>query len=437
METLEKIGQEKRPEIPKVTFPYKVINEGVPDPEVVWTSTIFDYGGYALMSRNYIRGLTERGWKVGVEAIRGTLEISEEEKEYFNSKRKIVEDHAGRQKGVPYLNPNQISIVAHLPLWNIPKFKRNIIYSMMESKDTNRPFIERCNSYYDACWTPTEYNKNDFLRNGMRIPVTVMPIGVDQIYFDDFYVIENMAFNFKPFIKRRVAEAEEISDQPQGFKFLSVFRWSFRKGFDVLLKSYLKKFTRDDNVSLVIFSRHAAMSHDPKFIKAIENDILKILQEHAKENHAPIYWCSDYIEQDLMPSMYNLCDAFVSTSRGEGFCIPALEASQMGLPAILPSHTGFTDYVSDSNCYQIPVDEWVVCNDIPEWSGWITRDFYGQKFPKFGADTIDIVSEHMSNIYLNHDKALEKNKNMKKLIEERYTWDKCIERAEKELRSIQ
>jgi len=314
MRKLDIIKKDERLPPPKLEIPYEIVNEGVRCPQLVWTSTIFDYGGYALMSRNYIRGLTNRGYRVGVEAIRGTTEISQEEKEYFNSKRKLVKDNKGIEKGIPYLNPNQINVVAHLPLWNVPKFKQNIIYSMMESKDTNRPFIERCNHYYDRCWTPTEYNKNDFKKNGMTIPITVMPIGVDDIYFNKNYIIKNMAFNFKVYSNKMVP------DQPSGFKFLSVFRWSFRKGFDVLLKSFLSEFTDSDDVSLVIFSRHAAMSHDIRFSQAIENDILKIIKEHSNKNHAPIYWCSDCIEQELMPSVYDLGDAFISTSRGEGLC---------------------------------------------------------------------------------------------------------------------
>jgi len=426
----------ERPRIPNIKIPYEIINPGVENPQVVWTSTGFDYGGYALMSRNYIRGLTDRGWRVGFEAIRGSCEISEEEKKFLNSKRIIIKDNKGQHKGIPYLNPNQISVVAHLPLWNIPKFKKNIIYSMMESKDTNKPFIERCNHYYDLCWTPTEYNKNDFLRNGMKLPIEVMPIGVDDIYFDESYVIKNMCFNFKVFLNQSVAQLNEVPDQPTGFKFLSVFRWSFRKGFDVLLKSYIEEFSKKDNVSLVIFSRHASMSHEQKFKDAIENDILRILNELGNKNHAPIYWCSDYVDQELMPSLYKLGDVFISTSRGEGYCLPALEASQMGLPLVAPFHTGFTDYIDSKNSYPISVDEWVVCNDIPEWQGWITRDFFGQKFPRFGKKTIDAVRGYMRDIMENYGVAIEKNKNMKNLIQEKYTWSKCIDKAEKILKEI-
>jgi glycosyltransferase involved in cell wall biosynthesis len=382
------------------------------------------------MSRNYIRGLSNRGYRVGVESIRGTMEISEEERSYFNNKRKLIKDNNGVERGIPYLNPNQISVVAHLPLWNIPKFKQNIIYSMMESKDTNKPFIERCNHYYDRCWTPTEYNKKDFQKNGMKIPISVMPIGVDDIYFNKEYVIENMSFNFKVFSNHKAPE------QPEGFKFLSVFRWSFRKGFDVLIKSFLDEFSKKDNVSLIIFSRHAAMSHSPKFVDAIELDIINMLKEHPNKDHAPIYWCHDYIEQELMPSMYNIGDCFVSTSRGEGFSIPTLEASQMGLPVIAPFHTGFTDYITDENSYIVPVDEWVVCNDIPEWSGWITRDFYGQQFPRFGKKTLEIVSGHMRSVFTDYQSALKKNLKMKEVIQQKYTWEKCLDSAEREIKEL-
>ena len=79
MDTTEIEKKYPRPEIPTVNFPYEVVNEGVHNPEVVWTSTIFDYGGYALMSRNYIRGLCNRGMRIGVEAIRGTSEVGQED----------------------------------------------------------------------------------------------------------------------------------------------------------------------------------------------------------------------------------------------------------------------------------------------------------------------------------------------------------------------
>lgn len=401
----------------------KYLNIGVRNPKIVWMGHYFDYGGYSLMSRNYVRGLCSRGYDVGVEAMRGTREITKEEFDYFNAKRRILESG----KGIPYLNPDQVKVVAFLPIWNIPKFKKNIIYTMMESKDTNAPFIQRCNYYYDQCWTPTEYNRQDFIRNGIKIPVTVMPIGVDDCYFNEENVIKDMCFNFKVFGKG--------PDQPSGFKFISVFRWSFRKGFDVLLKSYLRQFRQKDNVSLIIISRHAAMSGDQKFKDAIENDIRKMIGEYGAIDHAPIYWNNEMIEQELMPSVYSLGDAFISTSRGEGFSLPTLEASQMGLPVIAPFHTGFSDYLTKENSYMIDVDEWARCNDVPEWQGWITRDFNGQEFPRFGDKTIEQVMSYMKQS-MNVEESKKKNEKMKQLISEKYTWKKCVDRVENQIKDF-
>jgi hypothetical protein len=40
---------------------------------------------------------------------------------------------------------------------------------------------------------------------------------------------------------------------PSTFKFLSVFKWEFRKGWDVLLTSFLTEFTLQDNVRVSPF----------------------------------------------------------------------------------------------------------------------------------------------------------------------------------------
>ena len=46
------------------------------------------------------------------------------------------------------------------------------------------------------------------------------------------------------------------------FRFLSVFKWEYRKGWDLLLKAYFKEFTRDERVALVILTNEYHSSND-------------------------------------------------------------------------------------------------------------------------------------------------------------------------------
>lgn len=398
---------------------------------IVWSSTYWDHGGYALMSRNYVKGLINRKWNVRIESIKSPKEISEEEFNFFSKLEKIKdgEPHIVGPYGSRHLaGPNVIRIVAHLPLINVPQTKHRIIYSMMECRDVHDFFIKRCNASYETLWTPTEYNKNVFIRNGLKIPCEIMPIAVDPIYKKE-NVINDLKLKYKVF-------GRNAPEFPEGFKFLSVFRWSFRKGFDLLLKSYLREFKNSDNVSLVIISRHCAMSHEERFNEAIEADIRREIDKYANPNSPPIYWCKENIPMDFMPSMYAIGDCFITCSRGEGFCLPALEAAQMGLPIIAPMHTGFLDYVNEDNSHAFHVDEWVNCCEVPEWVCYVTREFIEQYFPKFGDLTSDEVQSLMRDVKENYESAKIKNENLKKLIQEKYTLEKCVDKMESILEKI-
>jgi len=117
-------------------------------------------------------------------------------------------------------------------------------------------------------------------------------------------------------------------------------------------------------------------------------------------------------------------------------CIPALEASRMGLPLIAPEHTGFSDYVKPDNTYIIDVDKWVVCNEQPEWNGWVTNQFAHQEFPKFGDSVVEQTAMHMRHVKDNYEEAKEKNRKMNLVIDEKYFWPDCIKKAEERLLDI-
>lgn len=62
---------------------------------------------------------------------------------------------------------------------------------------------------------------------------------------------------------------------------------------------------------------------------------------------------------------------FVLPTRGEGFCVAALEAMAAGLPCILPDATGHLDYASTSNSLLLPTKR------VPatSYADWFEPDF--------------------------------------------------------------
>lgn len=390
--------------------------------KVIWVGWFWEHSGYASMNRNFVRGLHNSGWDMGIESINCPLEISEEEFHYFNNLRNYRFEGNIKTPDL-FLDPEVIKIVCWIPLNAVPRFKHNIIYTMMESKGAGEFFVKTCNENYDVCWTPTQYYSDQMQEDGLKIPSVVMPIGVDDIYKKE-NVKEDLDIKYKVFCKRKLRP-----DVPSGFRFLSVFRWNYRKGPDVLIKAFLREFTHKDDVSLVIMSKHAAASREQRFSDAVEAEICQLVEEFGNDQSPPIYWSSENVLYEDMPTMYSMGDCFCLPSRGEGLCLPALEASRMGLPTILPHHTGFSDYVTDETSFTFATDGWEVCDSNPKWELWTTRIYKGQEFPIFGESVVEEVAGLMREVKDNPEEAEKKVKNMNNVIDEKYTWDKCIKKA--------
>lgn len=400
--------------------------------KTVWVSPFFENAGYSYMSRRFVKELIGHNFDIGIESIQCNFEITKEEAEYFYKLRRY--DANGKPSLYHFSsdkeNKDIIKILCWIPLPNIPKYKHNVLYTMMETKDLSPSVSRTINTFYDSCWVPTQYYKDCFERGNVRIPIDTIPVGIDEKFNPD-NIDNDYKFNFKVFEKGK----DCYFDEPKGFRFLSLFRWTYRKGFDVLLKSYLREFRDTGDVSLVIVSRHVASSSQQRFYDAVEADIRRFVEEYG-EGSPPVYWCYDNIPNDKIPSIYSKGDVFVMPSRGDGLNLPTLEASQMGLPVIIPNHTGFTDYATHENSYLLDVDKWIKCNQDPGWSGWITRQFFDQEFPLFGDSVCCQTAAYMRHIMDHMEEAKEKNRKMREIIKEKYSWEKCTLAAEKKLLEI-
>jgi len=56
----------------------------------------------------------------------------------------------------------------------------------------------------------------------------------------------------------------------------------------------------------------------------------------------------DYLQQDMLNALHQICDCFVMPSRGEACCRPMLDAIGFGNPVIVTDNTGMTSYVNEN-----------------------------------------------------------------------------------------
>jgi len=385
--------------------------------KIYFMGNFFDYGGYSCMNRGYVHGLTDRGYEVKTLIIPSRVDIPISEIDFFSSlscpKSEI---------SLPVWHEDYVRIIGHLPMCHIPQDMHNVICTMVESRNIPSGFLHSCNQHYEFCMTPSEYYKNQLIADGFSKQAVSVPIGIN-----DSFINQKTLNVFKPSFC--VFSKKPAPVQPEGFKFLSLFKWNFRKGPDVLIKSFLKDFSVKDNVSLLIFSRELEQQANQGSFGYIYGEIEKLYQENANEDSPPIYFCDNLIPKEYMTDVYSMGDCFVLPSRGEGLCLPALEASAMGLPIGVTNITAFKDYCTPENSYSIEPDEYVLYENAHQFrqDGIFIEAYVGGEFPVLGDKAVADFSEMMREMYENFDEAKKKNALLQKTIKEKYTWEKSID----------
>ena len=361
---------------------------------VVYEGPFRGTSGYAKMNRNYASILSRLGVKVRVLSNENVgdedLAFSEdvEALEYTS-----VPQDAARITG------------ATVPMTHGGNGRR-ILYTMMESSQgVHKEYAERLNMV-DEVWVPTNYLKDMLAHSGVAAPIEVFPLGVDL----NLYNPDARPIAFKDGLRR--------------FKFLSVFAWSWRKGYDLLLKSFLLEFSKEDDVCLVISTKPRIRAFDGilKDIAGVGDELQK-----PKSIRPQVVVHVNSLPEEKMPSLYRAADAFVMLSRGEGMGLPYLEAGACGLPVIATNCTAQSTFLDDNVAYMVEPEGYAVADiNQPALRGMasISRFFEGQMFPVYGDDAIDQARAAMRRVFEHRDEALAKANVLRKRIEKKYTWDR-------------
>lgn len=257
---------------------------------IVWTGPASDAGGYARMNRKFMMGLEAQGVDVKYDQLQSLNDMDKDT-------AKKLAALCGRR--VPPDAPKIYGMTAPL-IYDWSRMK--ILFTMMETRRLHKDYVERCNCA-DEIIVPTRWCKDTFEESGVKKPISVVPLGVDtSIYKPD---VEPISFS-KP---------------TKDFVFLSVFGWSLRKGYDVLLRAYLEEFTADDPVTLVISSRFFGSTDESKK-QVIRNDIKHVSSMVRNTNKPQVVLFGDVLSDPMMPRLFAAADCYVLISRGEGFGLP-------------------------------------------------------------------------------------------------------------------
>ncbi|HEX4760053.1 MAG TPA: glycosyltransferase [Thermoleophilaceae bacterium] len=195
-----------------------------------------------------------------------------------------------------------------------------------------KEWVATANARADRVWVPSAYVREGYIEAGM-LPgmVEVVPNGVD--------------------LERFTPDGPERELPSQaGCTFLFVGGSIWRKGVDVLLRAWEEAFGPDDDVQLVI-KDFGTTSH---YRNQTAGHAVRELAR--RDDVAPVIYIDDDVSPDELAALYRAGDVFVTPYRGEGFCLPALEAMASGLPVIHTAVGPTSEFVPEDGGWAIPAE---------------------------------------------------------------------------------
>jgi glycosyltransferase involved in cell wall biosynthesis len=377
--------------------------------DVILNGEFGSYTGFSRLNRTLAFELSNRNVRVKIEDESPSYQVNKTTADFLNEFKNTN------------VGSNATKIFScTVPIGLISNAGKKIIYTMIESSSIHKNYAEKLNMF-DEIWVPTQYGKNLLKQNKVYPNIEVMPLGVDV----KRYKPNVGSVNFGPTVKN--------------FKFLSVFRWSYRKGYDILLKSFMEEFNASDDVSLILISRPVEYPYKSGIDKMVEdfNNIKASVSKNEDELPHIVLYSKQIPERD-MPKIYNSVQAFVLISRGEGFSLPVIEAGASELPVIASNCTAHKDFLNKDNSYLIEPDDYVKASVNGPLSSMAKLCYFyeDQLFPVFDKNSIAQVKESMRKVYEDYGEAKKKAQKLRKLVVNNYSWEMSIDKIYNRLKEL-
>jgi GT2 family glycosyltransferase len=351
--------------------------------EVGWHSVVHQPMGYAVQSRQIMKALHFAGVRVTYRNAYGTVEEPTDDV--------LVDDLVTRQVGegmqIGFCQADAFPGVSGSP---------RVGWTMLEVTGLPGSWVDGCNAM-DEVWVPASFNVETFRNSGVKVPIRVMPLGVDTDYF----------------------HPEITAHRPsERFVFLSVFEWGERKAPEILLRAFCEEFGRGDDVLLLL----SITNRDPMV------DVDVQIAAMGLPAGAPIVVMKNaHLPSHQMGSLYRSADCFVLPSRGEGWGMPVLEAMACGLPAIATNWSGPSDFLTEANGFPLNVKSMVKAE---------ARCVYYEGFEWAEPDP-EHLKHLMRQVYEDPDGARKRGlAAAESVAAEEYTWRGCAGRIRQRLQEL-
>ncbi|MCU0661458.1 MAG: glycosyltransferase [Myxococcota bacterium] len=419
------------------------IRERFGDLRLTWEGPCLGFSGYASAAREYLAGLAEIGVRINAKPIWGDCKVMNADsasqqtggvvaRALFNGSiedvcvfspadeatvRSICEMSCLPFGGVHVLHhpptaPDGRNFIEQFRRVN-PGMSAYVSYTTFETDRIPDDWVEPLNTM-DEIWVPSRFNAHAFACAGVdSSKIHVIPHGVD-------------VSRYRPESTTPLPYAPNAE-----FRFLSVFEWTTRKGWDVLVRAYLEEFDQKEKTCLLIRSYLGGGVIGPNRIPIEEQLSSYISTLGYSSNEIPsIELIKEMIPTDDMPRLYKTGDVFVLPTRGEGWGMPLCESMLMEIPVIATRWGGNLEFMNDDNSYLIDVTR---LDNVPDEQ---IRDNPSYAGHKWAEPSLAHTKKLMRHVFENRKEAAEKGRRGRRHIIDNFTRTHAALAIAKRLESI-
>lgn len=356
--------------------------------QIIWEGNWIAPNGHATVTRNMTRALLRQGLKVKLR----TTEMPPPE-----HYAEFIQKDFLRMMARPYQKQSaRIRIMHRIP----PDFRKTqdlLSVGLTYSESTNIPpdWAFYVNDTVDALIVANAQSQTAFEAAGITKPIWVVPHGV----------------NVRVFRPGRTSYQNQLN--LPSFRFLSVFEWVPRKGYEILARAFWEEFSAQEDVCLVIKTRsfRSSESRGPA-------DELRQLKAQLHAVHAArIYLVDKDLPVSQLAALYRSSSAFVLPTRGESVGLPLLEAAASELPIITTAWGGPLEFLPPENAYLVHF----ALTPVPAAAAQEAESLNG-----FWAEpNITSLRHLMREVYENFSAARERAQRLRQHIVQTRSWNAC------------
>jgi len=364
---------------------------------VRWEGSLFVYHSLALVNRELCLQLIDAGCELSIIPYEPDQFGPEADPRFWKLAARVnaplsrpVDVHV-RHQWPPNLNP--------------PPEGHWVIIQPWEFGSLPKQWVEVMSTQVDEVWVPSSYVRDCYIRSGVPADrVYVVPNGVDTAKF-------------------RPGAPPLALKTKKRFKFLFVGGTIPRKGIDILLDVYMKAFTAEDDVCLVIKD----MGGSSFYKGQTAQDLITKCQ--AMPNAPEIEYIDRTLSDEELVGLYTACDCLVHPYRGEGFGLPIAEAMACGLPVIVTGYGAALDFCTEETAYLVPARE----VRLPQKR---VGDLETVDYPWWADPDREALKRLMQHVVANPDEAKAKGQAARAHIRAHFTWERAAEVVRKRLQEL-